>query len=73
MVFGEFEGAEIVLCNSGLVAQVQSADLCIFLSAKETHLNLHIKGARRLRGSLVIHSDRYMKNGMNGWEGPHVH
>lgn len=64
--FGDFLGAELVLHESGLVFESRPGELLIFMSARETHFNLHLKG-EALRGSIVVHTDVDLNKGARGW------
>lgn len=53
--FGEYQGGELCLYETGFCFDLKPGDVLIFPSCDLTHFNLHFQG---LRGTLVLHSDR---------------
>lgn len=66
--FGEWEGAELVIYELGLVFELSSGDLTAFRSDALTHFNKEIRGGTR--GSFAIQTDSHLnrwKDGRNEW------
>ncbi|KAJ7201927.1 hypothetical protein C8J57DRAFT_1543611 [Mycena rebaudengoi] len=61
-------GGALALHEVGLILDLHSGDMVVFLSARITHYNLHFKGKR---ASLVFQSDSSLKKwaNANGWNG----
>lgn len=66
--FGDYTGGDLGVYETGILWGLAPGSVFIFPSCELTHFNLHYSG---LRGSLVLHSDRWGDKWVenhNGWE-----